>query len=105
MCASLAQPLRGDFKGDAGVVPAMAGSDEAGQLRDCGDFVLTCQWRLCFKGRWQLVEQINVLELRVLELLARWCASRPVFFHQKVFLFSDSQVVVAGLRTILIPPN
>ena len=98
VCENLASPLLGEYRQCEGVVPAMATLDNTVQLQDQSNVISGCRWRLGFKGRWHTVEHINVLELRVLELLAKWCMSRPGFIEKKVIFFSDSQVVVAGLR-------
>ena len=55
-------------------------------------------WHLVFKGKWQSLEHINVLELRAVELLCSWCLSKSDCLDVKLILLSDSQVVVAGLN-------
>ena len=54
-------------------------------------------WHRVIAGQWHYREHINVLELRAVELAVRWCASRPGTAGLRLFLLSDSQVVVAGM--------
>ena len=55
------------------------------------------RWSTIVSRRWDYEEHINVLECRAVVTAVRWLLSKPRSLHSRVFLLSDSQVVVGAV--------
>ena len=90
----------GSNAGNYGSPPCQSSVLPGGILPIFPSRLLSCitRWIPLFGGSWRSLEHINVLELRAAELALRWLASCNNVIGTRVFLLSDSQVVVYGLR-------
>jgi hypothetical protein len=55
-------------------------------------------WRTIISYQWRDTEHINVLELRALSTAVRWALSSPTSIGRRLFLLSDSLVVIGAVN-------
>jgi hypothetical protein len=61
------------------------------------NFIKSSRWSTIVSKPWQLVEHINVLELRAVISAIRWSLSYPSSIGCRIMMFSDSSVAVGAI--------